>query len=153
MFSRESWCLVESQWGKCPSPLQTPMVRSDDDIFLKNFGKMHKFWSLGLELQVSSLGLGVFDEVSVSSRNFNQVSVSKVAVSTTSLRDFVRDKADHHHLRSTFLKKALFSCIFASKPEFLTKFSVRTLSRFSIFLGWSQYHGLGKRFSKVSYEC
>jgi len=37
---------------------------------------MHKFWSLGL---------GVFDEVSVSSRNFNQVSVSKVTVSTTSL--------------------------------------------------------------------
>jgi len=47
--------------------------------------------SLGLELQVSSLGLGVFDEVLVSisvySRNFNQdsVSVSKVTVSTTSL--------------------------------------------------------------------
>jgi len=28
-----------------------------------------------------------------------------------------------------------------------------TVSRFSIFLGWSQYHGLGKRFSRVSYEC
>jgi len=45
--------------------------------------------SLGLELQVSSLGLGlgIFDEISVSSRNFNQVSVSvsKVTVSTTSL--------------------------------------------------------------------
>jgi len=41
--------------------------------------------SLGLELQVSSLGLGDIDEVSVSSRNFNQVSVSKVTVSTTSL--------------------------------------------------------------------
>jgi len=43
--------------------------------------------SLGLELQVSSLGLGVFDEALVSSRNFNQVSVSvsKVTVSTTSL--------------------------------------------------------------------
>jgi len=45
--------------------------------------------SLGLELQISSLGLGVFDKVSVSvsSRNFNQVSVSvsKVMVSTTSL--------------------------------------------------------------------
>jgi len=37
---------------------------------------MHKFLSFGL---------GVFDEVSVSSRNFNQVSVSKVTVSTTSL--------------------------------------------------------------------
>jgi len=43
---------------------------------------MHKFWSL--ELQVSSLG--VFDEVSVSSRNFNQVSVSELTVSTTSLQ-------------------------------------------------------------------
>jgi len=42
---------------------------------------MHKLWSLGLELQVSSLG--VLDEVSVSSRNFNQVSVSKVTVWTT----------------------------------------------------------------------
>jgi len=43
--------------------------------------------TLGLELQVSSLGLGVFDGVSVSSRNFNQVSVSvsKVTVSTTSV--------------------------------------------------------------------
>ena len=41
--------------------------------FLKNLGKMHKFWSRGL---------GVFDEVSVSSRNFNQVSVSKVMIST-----------------------------------------------------------------------
>ena len=43
--------------------------------------------SLDLELQVSSLGFGVFDEISfsVSSPNFNQVSVSKVAVSTTSL--------------------------------------------------------------------
>jgi len=39
--------------------------------------------SLGLELQVSSLGLGVYDEVS--SRNFNQVSVSKVTVWTTSM--------------------------------------------------------------------
>ena len=41
--------------------------------------------SLGLELQVSILGLGVFDEVSVSSRNFNQVSVLKVTVLTTPL--------------------------------------------------------------------
>jgi len=30
---------------------------------------------------------------------------------------------------------------------------MRTVSRFGVFLGWSQYHGLGKRFSKVSYEC
>jgi len=45
--------------------------------------------SLGLELQVSRLGLRVFDEVSVSvsSQNFNQVSipVSKVTVSSTLL--------------------------------------------------------------------
>jgi len=41
--------------------------------------------SLCFELQVSSHGLGVFDEVSVSSRNCNQVSVSKVTLSTTSL--------------------------------------------------------------------
>jgi len=26
---------------------------------------------------------------------------------------------------------------------------VSTISRFSAFLGWSQYHGLGKGFSKV----
>jgi len=64
-------------------PLWTPMVRSDDDIFLKNFGKTHKFWSLGLELQISSLR--VFDEVSISSWNFKQVSISKVTLSTTSL--------------------------------------------------------------------
>jgi len=63
------------------------MVRSDGDIFLKNFGKVDKFWSFESRSRTSSLGLGVFDEVSVSSRNFNQVSVtvSKVTVSTTSL--------------------------------------------------------------------
>jgi len=27
------------------------------------------------------------------------------------------------------------------------------VSRFSVFLGSSQYDGLGKRFSKVSYAC
>jgi len=59
--------------------------------FLKILAKCTNFevssLGLGLELQVSSLdlNLGVFDEVSVSSRNFNQVSVSKVTVSTTSL--------------------------------------------------------------------
>jgi len=30
---------------------------------------------------------------------------------------------------------------------------VRTVSRFGVFLGWSQYYSFGKRFSKVSYEC
>jgi len=64
------------------------MVRSDDDIFWKISAKCTNFEvsSLRLELQVSSLGFGVFDEVSVSSRNFNQVSVSKVTVSATSLQ-------------------------------------------------------------------
>jgi len=27
------------------------------------------------------------------------------------------------------------------------------VSRFSVFLGWSQYHGLEKGFNKVSYDC
>ena len=51
-------------------------VRSDDNIFF-NSAKCTNFEvsSLGLGLQVSSVGLEVFDEVSVSSRNFNQVSV------------------------------------------------------------------------------
>jgi len=71
--------------------LKKIQVRSDDDIFKKNLAKCTRFEvsSLGLELQVSSLslGLGVFGEVSVSSLNFNQVLVSdsKVMVSTTSL--------------------------------------------------------------------
>jgi len=30
---------------------------------------------------------------------------------------------------------------------------MRTVPRFSVFLGWSHYHGLEERFSKVSYEC
>jgi len=34
--------------------------------FWKNFGKMHKFWSLESRHRISSLGLGIFDEVSVS---------------------------------------------------------------------------------------
>ena len=41
-------------------------VRSDDDIFLKRFGKMHKFWSLECRSRTSSL--------ESRSRNFNQVS-------------------------------------------------------------------------------
>ena len=71
--------------------LKKIQVRSDDDIFSKNLAKCTKFEvsSLGLELQVSSLSLGlrVFGEVSVSSLNFNEVlvSVSKVMVSTISL--------------------------------------------------------------------
>ena len=90
MFSRESWCLVSisrRRNARFALPPRTPMVRSDDNIFLKNFGKMHNVWNLGLELQDSSLGLRVFDKVSVSSRNFNQisVSVSKVTVSNASL--------------------------------------------------------------------
>jgi len=42
-------------------------LRTDGDSFLKNFGKIPKFWSLGLEFQVSSLSLslGIFDEVAV----------------------------------------------------------------------------------------
>jgi len=58
-------------------------------IFFLNFGKMHKFWSLESRSRTSSLDSRswIFDEVSASSRNFNQVSVSvsKVTVSTTSL--------------------------------------------------------------------
>ena len=71
--------------------LKKIQVRSDDDIFSKNLAKCTKFKvsSLGLELQFSSLSLGlrVFGEVSVSSLNFNEVlvSVSKVMVSTISL--------------------------------------------------------------------
>jgi len=70
--------------------LKKIQVRSDDEI-LKKFGKIHKFEVLSLELQISSLG--VFDEVSVSVsfRNFNQVSVSEVTVSTTSLEMVVRN--------------------------------------------------------------
>jgi len=58
---------------------------------------MHKFLSRGLslELQVSNLGLGVFDEVSVSSRNFNQVAVSAskdMASITSQLKMLVKIK-------------------------------------------------------------
>jgi len=58
-------------WKKFKSEVMTT-------VFKKNSAKCTNFeaLSLGLELQASSLG--VFDEVSVSSRNFNQVSVSKV---------------------------------------------------------------------------
>ena len=97
------------------SPLRTPMVRSDDDIFWKNSAKCTNFEvsNLGIELQVLSLGLGVFDEVSISSRNFNQVSVSvsKVMVSTTSLPNTIKSKSskDEH----------LFDCI-----EILQIFSI-----------------------------
>jgi len=53
-------------WKKFKSEVMT--------TFFLNFGKTHKFWSLESRSQTSIVG--VFDEVSVSSRNFNQVSVS-----------------------------------------------------------------------------
>jgi len=73
---------------KCPfPPYGRPWSEVMTTFFWKISAKCTNFEvpSLGLELQVSSLG--VFDEVSVSSRNFNQVSVSfsKVTVSTSSL--------------------------------------------------------------------
>jgi len=52
-----------------------------------------------------------------------------------------------------FFKKRCLAAFTVRSLIVLTKFSVRTVSRFSVFLGWSQYHCLGKRFSKVSYEC
>ena len=56
MFSRESWCLVSTLRGEYPFlPCRRPMVRSDDKIFLKNFGKMHRFWSLESRSRTSSL--------------------------------------------------------------------------------------------------
>jgi len=66
--------------NKCQK-FEKVQVRRDDNIFKKHF------WQKCLNFEVSRLGLGVFDEVSisVSSRNFHQVSVSKVLVSTTSL--------------------------------------------------------------------
>jgi len=99
MFSRESWYLISIPKGKCPfPPCGRPWSEVMTTFFWKISAKCTSFEvsslglgldfqvsSLGLEFQVSSLGLGVFDEVSVSSRNFNQVSVSKVTVSTTSL--------------------------------------------------------------------
>ena len=74
---------------KKPEIWKKMQVRSYDNIFEKNVGRMHKFWNLESRPRTSSLesrpGRGDIDEVSVSSRNFNQVSVSKVTVSTTSL--------------------------------------------------------------------
>ena len=69
------------------SEIKKNEVRSNDDIIFKILAKRTNFEvsSLGLELYASSLRLGVFDEVSVWPRNFKQVSVWKVTVSTTSL--------------------------------------------------------------------
>ena len=50
--------------GKLPEIWKKNQVRSD--YTSKKFGKMHKFWSLESRFRTSSLGLGVFDEVSVS---------------------------------------------------------------------------------------
>jgi len=41
--------------------------------------------TLGHGLELPGLGLGFYDEVSVPSRNFSQVSVSEVTFSTTSM--------------------------------------------------------------------
>ena len=52
-----------------------------------------------------------------------------------------------------FLKKTLYSCIFGSKPDILTKFRVWTVSRFIVFLDGTSTTAWEKGFSKVSYEC
>jgi len=53
--------------------------------FLTKFQQNAQIFKSRSRIQVSTLVVGVFDRVSVSSRNFNRVSVSKVTVSTTSL--------------------------------------------------------------------
>jgi len=97
---------------------------SGDDIFLKNFGKIHKFWnlesrspnfrwSLGLEFQVSVTEFLMKPRI----RSFNEVSVSKVTVSTTSLLFSVANAKRKHNwnwsvkyliLRVRFNKISLF---------------------------------------------
>ena len=43
-FLENLGALFQSQGGECPFPRpRTPLVGGDGDIFLKNFGKMHKF--------------------------------------------------------------------------------------------------------------
>jgi len=44
-----------------------------------------------------------------------------------------------------FLKKPCIVAFSVRKLIFLTKFSVWTVSRLIVFLGWYQDHGLGKR--------
>jgi len=52
-----------------------------------------------------------------------------------------------------FFKKLCIVAFSVRNLIFSTKFSVWTVSRLIVFLGWYQCHGLGKKFSKVSYEC
>jgi len=51
------------QVGKMPE-IRKQLTQKWWQYFLKYFGKINKFWSLGLDFQVSSLR--IFDEVSVS---------------------------------------------------------------------------------------
>ena len=67
-------------WQKFEKVWKFEKVRRDDDIFF-NLGKMPKFWSLGLELQVSSSEFLMKSQ----SQNSNQVLVSEVTILTTSL--------------------------------------------------------------------
>jgi len=75
--------------------------------FFEKFGKLHKF---------RSLGLGLFDEVSVLSRNFNQVSISKVTVST-------RDGANRKFVPT--LRTASAASV-RTASAFVVHYSVRT---------------------------
>jgi len=80
--------------------------------------------SLGLELPSFGLGLGFYDKVpiSVSSRHLNKVSISEVAVSTTSL--------DSTTISDEQIKKASNQLLYLKKSwlKFLPKSSEKTLS-------------------------
>ena len=86
MLSRESWCLVSISRGandRFP-PCGRPWSEVMTTFFTKISAKCTKFEvsSLGLELQVS--GLGVFDEVSVSVSEFSMKSRSRLEILTRS---------------------------------------------------------------------
>jgi len=65
------------------------MVRSDDDHFLKNFGKMHKFSSLGSRVSVSNFK----SRVSVS--KFLMKSRSRLEILTRSRSRRLRSRLHH----------------------------------------------------------
>ena len=88
-------------------------------FFWKNFGKMHKSWSL--ESRTSSLGLGVFDEVSVSSRNFNRSRSRRL-------------RSRLHHCQNVRIFKAFFIYLFVyyfvlDRPQFalMKLYNIRVL--------------------------
>ena len=121
-------------------------LASGDDFFLKNFGKIHKLWSLGLGLCDEVSFWNFKSRVSVSeffikprSRRFYEVSVLKVTVSTTSLLFSVAN-AKRKHNRNWSVKYFILRIRFNKISPFRMLLKRLKLHRITTIFRWCGTH-------------